>query len=53
MERTEVDCSSNSEPGGRCPSRPVGIAWMGIELLGFKGLQDAKREGKEAVADQG
>lgn len=53
MERTEVDRSSNLEPGGRCPSRPARLAWAGIEPRGFWGLQGAKREGKEAVADQG
>lgn len=51
MERTEVDRSSNLEPGGRCLSRPGWRAWMGIEPLGVCGLQDAKREGQEALAD--
>ena len=53
MERTEVDRSSNLEPGGRCPSRSGLTAWTGIEPRGVWGLQGAKREGQEAIADQG
>jgi hypothetical protein len=53
MESTEVERSSHSEPGGGCLSRSRTMAWTGIELLGFEGPQGTKREGQEAIADQG
>lgn len=53
MERTEVERSSNLEPGGRCPSRSVGTTWTGLEPLSTWGLQGTEREAKEDVADRG
>lgn len=51
MERTEVDRSSNLEPGGRCLSRPGWKALTGIESLRLTGLQATMCEGKEVWAD--
>lgn len=53
MERTEVDRSSNLEPGGRFLSGSRRGTQTGIEPFGVWGLQDREREREEAVAGRG
>lgn len=53
MERTDLERSSNSEPGGRCLSEPEIKAQAGIAVLsGVNSLAMAKLWAKEAVAGQ-
>lgn len=50
MERTDLGRSSNSEPGGRCPSEHAVMAQMGIVAASIATDLPEAVEGKEAVA---
>lgn len=52
MERTDLERSSNSEPGGRCLSGLEVRAQAGIAVSAVNGLPMAKLASKGAVADQ-
>lgn len=54
MKRTELERSSNQDPGSRCLPEPVKKALAGVAKRGVSGEWPVARlEAKEAEADQG
>jgi len=54
MKRTELERSSNQDPGSRCLPEPRRKARVGVAKRGVSGEWPAARlEAKEAEADQG
>jgi hypothetical protein len=54
MKRTELERSSNQDPGSRCLPEPRGKARVGVAKRGVSGRWPvAQLEAKEAEADQG
>lgn len=54
MNRTELERSSNQDPGSRCLPEPGGVALAGVAKRGVAGeLPVRQLEAKEAESDQG